>query len=193
MVIYLITNLINGKQYVGQTKKSLNGRWLQHCDPLRPTSALGKAIQKYGKEAFKKEILFTHPCLETINELEQEFIAHYGTRAKNGYNIHPGGNNHQWTEEVKQAFSKARMGTGNPRYGYRGPTHTVESREKLRQLRLGKKPTNQISIMCVESGVLYPSMQEAARQLGLQRSKISQVCAGNRRSTGNLTFRKIGK
>ena len=49
--IYLTTNLVNGKKYIGQHNGSIKD------DYLGSGVLLVKAIKKYGKENFKKEIL----------------------------------------------------------------------------------------------------------------------------------------
>lgn len=49
--IYMTTNLINGKKYIGQHKGKVNDSY------LGSGTTITKAIQKYGKENFKKDIL----------------------------------------------------------------------------------------------------------------------------------------
>ncbi|RLA24867.1 MAG: hypothetical protein DRQ62_04180 [Gammaproteobacteria bacterium] len=44
MIIYEITNKITGKQYIGQTTKSLNYRWRQHC---KNKYYIGSSIKKW--------------------------------------------------------------------------------------------------------------------------------------------------
>ena len=52
--IYLITNKINGKQYIGQTVKTVQKRWSRHlADSKNFDFYFYKAIRKYGKENFK--------------------------------------------------------------------------------------------------------------------------------------------
>ena len=54
MVIYKITNTLNNKIYVGQTKYPIEKRFLQHSKSLTP---LGRAIQQYGIENFTFEVI----------------------------------------------------------------------------------------------------------------------------------------
>ena len=54
-VIYLITNLLNGKKYVGQTIQRLNIRMNHHR--RGGDLYIDRAIRKYGRENFKVEVL----------------------------------------------------------------------------------------------------------------------------------------
>ena len=71
--IYLITNLINNKKYVGKSKASYKIRWSQHCHNARNgmTTYLCKAIRKYGADNFKIELI---DC-EYSNEKEIYWIS----------------------------------------------------------------------------------------------------------------------
>ena len=53
MIIYKITNSINGKIYIGQTRQALKERFRQHCKAK--TGAISFSIKKYGKENFCSE------------------------------------------------------------------------------------------------------------------------------------------
>lgn len=86
--IYLITNKINGKQYVGQTARDMWTRFEEHCKPSN-TTYLGKAIQKYGYLNFTLEEIERVP-LEKLDEREIYWIQYYNTY-KNGYNQTLGG------------------------------------------------------------------------------------------------------
>ena len=86
--IYLITNNINQKKYVGQSICPKD-RFKAHCRKCKEyTSLISKAINKYGKENFSFKII---GWFEDYNEKEQEYIAAYKTLAPNGYNIAIGG------------------------------------------------------------------------------------------------------
>ena len=89
--IYVITNLINGKQYVGQTSRSVEIRFDEHCYDKRSTSAIHAAIAKYGVKNFTVAVLETPP-LEKLDEREKYWIEKLNT-FQNGYNQTVGGNN----------------------------------------------------------------------------------------------------
>lgn len=88
--IYVITNLINGKQYVGQTSRNIDTRYYEHCYDDRSTSAIHLAIVKYGVSNFKLEEL-EEADINLLDEREQYWIAKLDTY-KNGYNKNTGGN-----------------------------------------------------------------------------------------------------
>lgn len=87
--IYLITNKLNNKQYVGQTARDVETRFLEHCSETRGHSKLHNAIQKYGWQNFKVETL-EEVSLTELDEREIYWINKLQTRDK-GYNIAPGG------------------------------------------------------------------------------------------------------
>lgn len=90
--IYLITNLINGKVYIGQSI-NLKRRWYEHkYGNYQNNNPIDRAFLKYGRENFKNEIL--EFCLpEELNEKEKYWIHYYDSNnPKKGYNVTYGGN-----------------------------------------------------------------------------------------------------
>ena len=59
MIVYKITNLINGKVYIGQTVRSLEERYRGHIQRANK-GYMGKlypAMRKYGIDNFKPEVI----------------------------------------------------------------------------------------------------------------------------------------
>ena len=77
MIIYLITNTVNGKLYVGQTIHGLSWRWNIHKAMARRGNKVyfHAAIRKYGEEAFVPSVLASAENVQELNELEIAFIA----------------------------------------------------------------------------------------------------------------------
>ena len=86
--IYKITNKVNGKSYIGQTRYTIEFRWRQHLHK-KDNTYFHNAIKKYGVDNFIVEKL--EECnIEDLNEREIYYIAKYNT-FKDGYNLTIGG------------------------------------------------------------------------------------------------------
>lgn len=93
MVIYKTTNLVNLKIYVGKDSKN---------DPNYFGSGLylERAIKKYGKKNFKKEILERCLTLEQLNDREKYWIKILNSNnRKVGYNLTDGGDGGDTTKQ----------------------------------------------------------------------------------------------
>lgn len=86
--IYMVTNKVTGKSYIGQTRNTVEFRWRQHYK-AKDNKYFHKAIQKYGKENFEVTTLEVCP-VEQLNDREIYYINKYDTFA-NGYNLTKGG------------------------------------------------------------------------------------------------------
>lgn len=93
--IYLVTNLINNKKYVGQTTLTIEERWSQHIyDAIFKYDDFyfHKAIRKYKKENFKIEKVCE--CLNSeLDDKEIYYIDFFKTYYiyNQGYNLTRGG------------------------------------------------------------------------------------------------------
>ena len=95
--IYIITNDLNDKVYIGYTSQTISRRFYTHCweaqNNNNDTSYLHKAIRKYGKEHFKISLIESFNEEEKDwKELEKYYIKRYNSVVPNGYNILEGGN-----------------------------------------------------------------------------------------------------
>ena len=99
--IYCVTNTITGKQYVGQTVRTLALRWRSHVHGGSP--ALHESIKFYGRAAFSIREIAVAESADELNRLEVKWIAKLGTLVPGGYNLQHGGQPLVgWAPEVNQ-------------------------------------------------------------------------------------------
>lgn len=99
MIIYLITNTVNDKKYVGQHCGKKDSRWKQHLNAalkIQDPKPLYAAMRKYGIDKFTYKVLEDLPfntTQELLDNREKFFIDYYNTYIKNGkgYNLTLGG------------------------------------------------------------------------------------------------------
>jgi group I intron endonuclease len=157
--VYLTTNLVNGKQYIGSHyTNNLNDNY------LGSGKALHLAIRKYGRNNFKREILQECESIEEARRLEEHYIHTLNTLSPNGYNISEIGGSgitgKSWgvhseitkqkirksvTEtlnkpEVRQKISEAISGEKN---GFYNKQHSEETKRKIREKNKGRKHTKE--------------------------------------------------
>lgn len=89
--VYIHTNKLNGKKYVGITKQKPERRW-QNGHGYRDNDYFYKAILKYGWDGFKHEIVKDGLAKEEACSMEIELIEKYEcTNREKGYNVSAGG------------------------------------------------------------------------------------------------------
>lgn len=85
--IYITTNMINGKRYIGQRKFSR--KWQSY---LGSGVIVKQAFNKYGRENFRRDIVAIGYTSEQLNDLEVEWIKNYNAyKSDDFYNIADGG------------------------------------------------------------------------------------------------------
>lgn len=108
--IYIITNLINGKKYVGQTIFNVETRWASHINRYNQDSAISKAIHKYGVNNFSFDEVLTCFDQTALDNAEKYFISYYNTTGRNGYNKTFGGRKMTFTPEIRKKMSEKKKG-----------------------------------------------------------------------------------
>ena len=120
-VVYLVTNRVSGKLYVGRTGQGLKKRWRQHVHdafvvtPKRKYRCpLHEAIAKHGADAFDVSVLATFATEEESCVAETEAIARLRTTDSSiGYNASTGGegsNGFVMRESHKESIRRALKG-----------------------------------------------------------------------------------
>lgn len=132
MKIYLITNNVNGKRYVGLTSRSVSERWAEHLEEARGSRsrrALTLAIRKYGAPAFTIEQIAEADDWDSLCLAEVDLIESLGTKAPLGYNMTDGGEGSRGLCE--EALERMREKCRKLR-------HTPESRQKISEAGAGR-------------------------------------------------------
>lgn len=124
MIIYKVTNKINGKVYIGQTISSLQTRKSQHLYESRKNSYIfHRAIRKYGFINFSWEVLCICESREELNEMEFHYIKQYHSYMREGgYNMNYGYYSiYELSDITRKKMSISKTGNKNPWYGKKRP------------------------------------------------------------------------
>lgn len=160
-IIYKISNIINGKVYIGQTTKTLEERKSEHIRKINVRGqAIYSAFRKYGLHNFKWEIIDKAINQDELNHKEIYWIAHYNSYGKDGYNMSIGGEGfgsgeysvnfgRKLSKEHREKISRSLSGENHHFYGKK---LSKEHRDKLRKSKEGfvftKEHRNKISEAC---------------------------------------------
>lgn len=151
--VYKITNLKNGKLYIGITNQGARVRFLHHLYEARSGSLfpIHKAIRKYGEENFEQEVIETCLNYQILKIRERYWIKILKSKERNtGYNLTIGGDGtfgRKLSEETKEKIRLKAIGR----------KRSKESIERGRQKLLGIIPNNNCA--------------ETLRQYNLSRGK----------------------
>ena len=85
-LVYKTTNLVNGKIYIGQHQTyDINDGY------IGSGSALNEDVKKFGKENFKREILFDFDNFTDMDNKERELVTEEFVKRSDTYNLSIGG------------------------------------------------------------------------------------------------------
>ncbi len=220
MVIYKVTNIRNGKAYIGQTISTIEHRWSQHkYDSKTGKYPLQRAIKKYGEANFSIASLGSYETQEDLNNAEQYYIEFFNALNPHGYNLEVGGNSAgKRTDEIKNKISQALKGKkfseerkarlsaahkGLPTV-WLGRKHSDESKRKISEghkgkrhspsteFKAGQKARNATPIVCLNNGVIYESQREAAKSLSINYKGINKVLRGEQTQYRGFCFEYRG-
>lgn len=214
--VYLRTNLVNGKQYVGQANDFINREYEWKC--LKGSyagSLINRAREKYGLENWSVEILVECSTQEELNKWEIFYIDKLNTKTPNGYNLTDGGegvSGFKHSNETKKKLSVSHLGLnkGIPRsedvkrkisetkrgirtsLGMTGHHHSDESKKKMSKARKGKSSPSAKKVYQYLNGELvgvYNSATEAITANGYHYSgALPAACCGKYNKEGNHTY-----
>lgn len=124
----------NGKVYIGQTCQKPESRFGKDGYRYKGCTLFYNAIQKYGFDNFKHEILFDKLTQEEANEKEIELIReHRSNERAFGYNLQDGGCNGSPTEETRKKMSEWQI----------GKVFSDETKQRISMARFGQKDSDE--------------------------------------------------
>lgn len=189
MILYLITNKINGKRYVGQhVGNDLQAYWLRNVylaqNGYQGKRLLYRAVRKHGPENFDVEVLTFVETKEELDRYEIGLIAHLDLcNPEKGYNLTQGGGGSLGfnpDEETREKMSKSHIGLKMPDSHRR----KLSERNKGNKYSLGRKMTkeNFEKLMAVHIG---------AKRSEETRRKLSESHKGKKQSEETIRKRSL--
>lgn len=158
--VYIITNLINGKCYVGETM-NMKERINRHRSSK--TLALHSAISKYGIDNFNIYVeYFPNFNKKELQQLEEKLIHKCNSLAPNGYNILSKGESSigfKHTEETKLKMSLLK----------KGKKLSNEHREKLANAKIGGKRSEETKLKMRNSQLGNKFSEESKLKMSLAK------------------------
>ena len=192
----------NGKKYIGITCREPKKRWKGGLYGYAHNQYMQNAIKKYGWKNIEHKILQTNLTKEEAENEEIRLIELYKlTDRRYGYNLEKGGKgSNRISEETRQKLREKCSGKNNARYGVEV---TQETREKMRQAKLGTKQTDEhrFNIMRGEGKKTaqydldgnfikeWHSTREARRELHIYG--IDKCCRGVQKTAGGFLWKYV--
>lgn len=207
-IIYAHINKINSKAYIGQTNQLPEDRWGPNGIGYSKSRKFYNAIKKYGWDNFEHIILYMEIGVESLDDLERDYISKYNT-LKNGYNLTYGGkkllkhtddqkrrisesckrvlrekydNDPKYRATVLKNFSmrknRSRYGSDNSFYG---KTHTSEMKNKFLTR----------SVRCIDTGEIFNSISDACSKYNIRRTGITACCSGHQHKCGGYSWEYV--
>jgi len=167
MIIYKVTNLQNGKIYVGQTIKALEIRKKEHLKNYKTEKKLSSpyfyySINKYGEDNFKWDIIDMADSQEELNNKEKYWIREFNSLVPNGYNMTEGGQFGRIYGEAEERRQKNSKETKIELYG--------------------------IKVININTKEIYKTIVEASKVNNVTPTAISLCCNGINKKAGKYTY-----
>ena len=189
--IYKITNLLNGKMYIGQhTTSNIDDGY------MGSGKIILRALKKYGKDNFRKEWLMFCEDEEELNYMERVYVDQTWVDRSDTYNLNLGGDYQRMSNQTRKKLSDSHKGKtfseehkrklseshkGISHIGYMlGHHHSEEARRKMSKSHKGKLRSEEHKRKLSESlkgnknGKGYHHSEEARRKIS-EAAKIREA------------------
>jgi len=205
--VYKTTNLINGKKYIGK-----HSTMDIHDGYLGSGCYIKRAIKKYNKENFKREIIKEFDTEKDALQFEEKLVTSEIINDNMYYNLSGGGNgngygkNHPMygnyhTEETKRKLSKSNKGKKLSKKhkekiseSHKGKKHTEETKRKMSEYANSNKNTNRYEYkVIIPEGkvIIVKNLNSFCRERHLHYSCMSGVSRGERKHHKNYKITRM--
>lgn len=200
--IYTHTNKTNGKVYVGLTSMIPEERW-SNGKGYHKGTYFRNAIDKYGWNNFKHEIIKDNLTKEEASYWEQYYISFYNSTDRQcGYNMSSGGEHggHPQTTETRMKIAK-----NGYRSGMKGKKHSDDTKKRMSESRIGKhfsdgskEKMRQKALsdrgrlfLCVELNRVFNNLNEAYNITTCPKGAIVLCCQGKQKQSKGYHWKYI--
>lgn len=194
--VYIHTNIINNKKYIGMTGQRPESRWGNNGYKYKESPYFYNAIQKYGWDNFKHEIIMDNLTRQEACDLEKELIKKLNTMDEaNGYNLKEGGDCAKLSDRAKKKLSESRKGIVFSNEHLKNLTEALRNRDYSPSAKIRKEISDRFSISVSQyskDGAFiktWTSMIDAENELGICYQHISQCCRCVVKSAGGFIWR----
>lgn len=217
-IVYKHTNIVNGKVYIGITRNNIELRAGKNGHRYKKNVLFSRAIEKYGWDKFRHDVVCENLTLAEASAMEQKLIEEYHSNdSKYGYNLSSGGEGGNTGCTISDEWRKRRSewysGKNNPCYGKFGASHPAygckhseESKEAVRRALLGRKYSEETlqkmraadksyayrRVICIETGVVFDSVKDAALSVNKAPTNITACCKGKQQTVSGLHWAYYG-
>ena len=171
----------SGGCYIGQTIKSVQARFKEHCQSDR-CRAVSRAIKKYGADNVRVELVTTADTQEDADRTEKELISFFGTLSPNGYNLTSGGSIYAFDTVQSEETKKKRA------QSITGRVLSEKSRKQIaKSLTGGRFPHRSFPVLRIHENtgeiVRFETIRDAVENTpGARDTNIASCCRGKANS-----------
>lgn len=177
--IYMTTNQVNGKKYIGQSSYSKRN-WRTY---LGSGKVLKAALKKYGKQNFTREIIMNCFTKEDTDFMERHFIEfHDAMVSTEFYNISPGGKaslgftgKKLSPEHLAAIKDKCQNRVISDRLREQSKINGLSNRNKRYNRSAGKGKDHPKSIQITIDGIEYETLSAAAKATNLSHHQVRKI------------------
>lgn len=200
--VYKHQNLVNGKIYIGITSQKPEDRWRNGAGYYNHKKFYA-AILKYGWDNFSHDILYVGLTEAEACQKEKELIKLYNSK-NNGYNLTDGGDGtsgYHHTDATKRKISQSQKRNNHQKKTAQinawNSTHKQNHVEMMKKrweddnFKTEMAEKHKKKILCITTGQVFNSVNEAAQYAGISPSGISKCLKGVQKSAGKHPISKI--